>query len=56
MPEVEYQVPTSSQRDQDDDVIEIDDEREATIDVAIQEATLQDTYAEGNYYCLSVLL
>lgn len=44
---MEYQVPTSSQRDQDDDVIEIDDEREATVDVVIQEATLQDSYSEG---------
>lgn len=44
---MEYQVPTSSQRDQDDDVIEIDDEREATIDVVIQEATPQDSYLEG---------
>ncbi|XP_063697306.1 nucleoprotein TPR [Culicoides brevitarsis] len=44
--EVEYQVPTSSQRDQDDDVIEIDDEREAVLDVGIQEASTQDTYAE----------
>lgn len=49
MNEVEYQVPTSSQRDQDDDVIEIDDEREATVDLEIKEGTIQDSYSEGNF-------
>uniref|UniRef100_A0A336LSK8 Nucleoprotein TPR n=1 Tax=Culicoides sonorensis TaxID=179676 RepID=A0A336LSK8_CULSO len=44
--EIEYQVPTSSQRDQDDEVIEIDDEREAVVGLENKQITLKDTYSE----------